>query len=84
MHRLTISSPAQYRIVIRGSLDENWSGRVGMHVNVNHDDNHYPVTILTGEVLDQAMLLGVLNYMYDLGMPIVKVEWIEAEGMQSV
>ena len=82
MHRLTSSSPAQYRIVIRGSL-QNWSGRVGMHVNVNHDDNHYPVTILTGEVVDQAMLLGVLNYMYDLGMPIVKVEWIEAEGMQS-
>ena len=84
MRNLTISSPAQYRITLHGSLDENWSSRIGMRVNVNHDANPYPVTILTGEVLDQAMLLGVLNYMYDLGMPIVKVEWTDAEGMQTV
>ncbi len=81
MRHLSISSPAQYTITLNGSLDENWSSRVGMKVKVRHDADRYPVTILTGEVLDQAMLMGVLNYVYDLGMPIIKVEWLDSDGM---
>jgi hypothetical protein len=33
-----------------------------------------PVTILTGRVVDQAALLGVLNNAYDLGFPLLSVE----------
>ena len=80
MRHLTISSPANYRITVHGSLDENWSSRIGMNIQVKLDADRHPVTTLTGEVLDQAMLLGVLNYVYDLGMPIAKVEWINMDS----
>jgi hypothetical protein len=78
---LTISSPANYQVTVFGSLDENWSSRVGMRVRVSRDVNNRPITTLTGEVIDQGMLLGVLNYVYDLGMPILKVECMDSEGM---
>jgi hypothetical protein len=32
------------------------------------------MTILTGEMVDQTALLGVLNTLYDLHLPIVSVE----------
>ncbi len=77
--QLSISSPAQYRIAVQGSLDENWSATLGMRVAVGHDRDKHPVTTLTGEVVDQAMLLGVLNYVLDLGMPIILVQWLDAD-----
>jgi hypothetical protein len=77
LSRLTASSPACYRITVNGGLDETWSERFGMQVNVALDTDRCPVTTLTGEVLDQAMLLGVLNYIFDLGMPIIMVECLD-------
>jgi hypothetical protein len=50
-----------------------------MQVSVTLDSEQRPVTTLTGEVMDQAMLLGVLNYVYDLGMPIILVECLDAD-----
>jgi hypothetical protein len=79
MQHLSISAPARYRITLNGSLDQSWSSRVGMKVNVKLDDERHPITTLTGEVLDQAMLLSVLNYVYDLGMPIILVERMDSE-----
>ena len=32
------------------------------------------VTTLTGELVDQAALMGVLNSLYDMGYPLLKVE----------
>jgi hypothetical protein len=37
------------------------------------------VTVLTGQLTDQAMLLGVLNGLYGLGLCLLSVEWL-AEG----
>ena len=52
-----------------------------MQVKVRCDVDNTPITTLTGEVIDQDMLLGVLNYVYDLGMPILGVEWIDSSAM---
>jgi hypothetical protein len=76
---LSISTPAHYRIAVQGGLDENWSATLGMKVAVGRDREQHPVTTLTGEVLDQGMLLGVLNYVLDLGMPIILVQWLDAD-----
>ncbi len=32
------------------------------------------VTTLSGELIDQAALMGVLNSLYDMGYPLLKVE----------
>jgi len=33
--------------------------------------------MLSGELQDQAALVGVLNTLYDLGLPLLSVEWLD-------
>jgi hypothetical protein len=46
-----------------------------MRVTFRHASTVDAVTYLTGEVLDQADLLGLLNRLYGLGLPLVSVQW---------
>ena len=71
---------ALYRISILGSLDVNWSDYCG-GMKIEHDIvlNQYPVTILTGILVDQAALIGVINSLYDFGCPLLSVECVEAQ-----
>ncbi len=71
--------PATYRISILGTLDKKWSDYCG-GMTIEHDIllNQYPMTTLTGQLIDQSALLGVLNSLYDMGCPILLVECVEA------
>lgn len=72
---LTLDSKAAYRIRIQGYLDDSWSDRMGgVAIRVQSRPRETPVTVLTGEFQDQAALAGVLNTLYDLGMPLLSVE----------
>ena len=73
-HRLTLYEPACYRIRIQGMLDESWAEELGMGIGWLKEFGQGPVTILKGEVLDQAALLGLLNRLYGLGLPLLSVE----------
>ena len=73
--QLTPGEPARYRIAVKGSLDESWSGRMGgMHIATALRDDQNPVTTLTGQVRDQAALMGVLNSLYQMHMTILSVD----------
>jgi hypothetical protein len=71
--------PATYRIVILGTLDKQWSDYCG-GMMIEHQSflNQYPMTILTGQLTDQAALVGVINSLYDMVCPIISVECVEA------
>jgi len=72
--QLTPGEPASYRIEVEGSLDETWSGRLGgMQIDTASRADKRPVTILTGTVRDQAVLMGVLNGLYQMHMQILSV-----------
>ena len=66
-----MSEPATYRISIQGILDKKWSDYYG-GMSIEHDVvlDQYPVTILTGLMVDQSALVGVINTLYDFGYPI--------------
>jgi hypothetical protein len=72
--------PATYRVSIEGILDKEWSDYYG-GMTIEHDValTQYPVTILTGTLVDQAALIGILNSLYDLGYPLLSVECVEAQ-----
>ena len=71
-------SPATYRIEIQGNLGENWADRLGnMRISSNKRADQSIVTTLTGRLQDQAELLGVLNSLYELHLPILMVEYLE-------
>jgi len=73
--RLSIDQPAIYRIRIRGKLDNRMSDRMGgMRISHQTQDDGLIVTILEGQLLDQAALFGVLVALYNLRLPLISVE----------
>jgi hypothetical protein len=75
---LTLFEPATYSIRVQGALDANWSGRLGgLRILVVRAGDQ-AVTELSGQLADQAALVGVLTSLYDLGMPLLSVERIAA------
>lgn len=70
-----LGTPAVYHITVRGYLDNSWSNQLGgiaIRNATTADDT--AITILHGEMVDQAALFGVLNSLYGLGFPIIEVQ----------
>ncbi|MHB1357324.1 MAG: hypothetical protein ACYCZF_15250 [Anaerolineae bacterium] len=64
------SQPMVYRIRIKGHLDTEWTDWFeGLTITLEEDGD----TLLTGLVVDQAALHGLLKKVRDLGMPLVSV-----------
>ena len=75
MRILRLHEPATYRIYVQGILGEQWSDRLGgLTITPVDPTSESPVTILSGRLLDQAALLGVLNLLYDMRLPLLAVE----------
>ena len=49
-----------------------------MTIEHENDPKRGAMTILTGRLIDQSALIGVLNSLHDIGCPIVSVECMEA------
>ena len=70
-----LDAHCRYRILIRGTLDASWSNRLGgMTLTATQLADGAPATTLIGELADQSALVGVLNTLHDLGLPLVSVE----------
>lgn len=73
--RRLLDEPGRYRILIRGTLNADWSDRLGdMTISAAPQADGSPATALLGELVDQSALVGVLNTLHDLGLPLVSVE----------
>ena len=66
--------PATYQISVQGMIDPDWSDRLaGMTIGLVREEACPPVTTLKGELSDQAALVGVLNTLYELHLPVLSV-----------
>ncbi len=62
--------PVAYRIRVKGHLDPGWSSWFnGLKIIHGPDDE----TILTGQVYDQAELIGILVKINDLNLTLLSV-----------
>jgi hypothetical protein len=62
--------PMIYQVRIKGHLSPQWTDWFeGLTITLEEGGN----TLLTGPVLDQAALHGVLKKVRDLGMPLLSV-----------
>ncbi len=62
--------PLVYQIRLQGHLGRNWTDWFG-DVTITLEDNGE--TLLTGPVVDQAALYGLLRKVRDLGLPLISV-----------
>ncbi len=68
--------PIVYQIRIRGHLGSQWTDWFeGLSITLEEDGD----TLLTGPVVDQSALHGLLKKVRDLGMPLVSVSPVEAD-----
>ena len=75
--KLAIHQPAQYRVRVQGAVSESYCDAFGnMTIEEESDAGQQPVTTLTGQYLDQAALMGALNFLYDRRLPLLLVEYI--------
>ena len=66
-----------YQIRIEGQLDQQWTDWFeGLSITQEED----VTTVLTGPIVDQSALHGLLKKVRDLGMPLVSVNRIETDG----
>lgn len=70
-----------YQIRLQGHLDQQWRswfGGLTITLDANGD------TLLTGPVLDQAALHGLLKKVRDLGMPLLSVIRIPPDELDAI
>ncbi len=66
--------PGLYEIRIKGHLDNRWADWFeGLTLTLEDNGD----TLLTGPVVDQAALHGLLRKVRDLGMPLLSVNRVE-------
>jgi hypothetical protein len=66
----------RYEIRLAGHLDTRWASWFdGM--TVAHEDS--AITVLSGEIADQAALHGLLQRVRDLGVPLISVERVDPD-----
>jgi hypothetical protein len=71
--------PATYRIGVQGRVPARWRDRLeGMAITEDSPATESTVTILLGELADQAALAGVLNTLIELHLSVVSVERVSA------
>ena len=69
------TTPTWYAIRVEGCLTDRWAEWFeGM--TITQENNQ---TLLTGPVVDQAALYGLLKKVRDLGMPLISVTRVPAE-----
>jgi len=63
-----------YEIRIKGPLDRDWAVWFeGMNISLEEDGN----TLISGPVVDQAALYGMLKKVHQIGMQLISINEIE-------
>jgi hypothetical protein len=69
----------QYKIRLKSQLSQAWADYFDGFKLENGENGE---TILSGEVVDQAALHGLLTLIRDLGIPLLEIRQIQPEVFQ--
>lgn len=72
-HEIDQSQPGNYEIRLNGQLDARWTEWFD-GFSITHDENRN--SVLTGPVIDQAALYGLLKKIRDLGLTLISINRI--------
>jgi hypothetical protein len=73
--RFLFDAPGAYRIRVQGHLAAHWTDALGgMAISAREGRGKPPVSTLTGTLIDQACLMGVLTALYEMGYTLLDVK----------
>ncbi len=71
----TPNTTPSYRIIVEGRLDPAWSPSLaGLDITLPGASSLHPVSVLSGPLPDQGALHGVLDLLFMLNLPLIRVE----------
>jgi len=71
----TDTTTPSYRIIVEGQLDPAWSPSLaGLDISEGEASSLCPTSVLTGPLADQGALHGVLDLLFMLDLPLIRVE----------
>ena len=77
--RVNMFDPAVFCIRIEGKLGESWMEYFGAQsMSIEVDEAGFRSTTLLSEPVDQAALVGMINLLNSMGLPVVSVECLPA------
>jgi hypothetical protein len=71
---LSLAQPARYEIQVQGLISQGWLDYLDELQIVVDGEDGWAITTLTGCMLDQAALQGMLQKLYSLGLVLLRVE----------
>jgi len=78
---MSTAQPTAYQIRLKGYLSHQWTEWFdGLTITLEEEGN----TLLTGTVVDQAALHGLLKKVRDLGMPLVSVNSVGLDPQDTL
>ena len=79
--KTVFKGPAMYCITIKGLIDQRYAGYFGdMIISTEKKEEGQTTSKLTGSIKDQADLMGVLNALYNLHLPIVSIQTLDEKS----
>jgi hypothetical protein len=74
-----------YLITVEGKIAENWSDWLGSLELVSHKEaNGMQVTTLSGVLIDQVALRGLLNRLWDLNLVLRSVQQFDPSAISNI
>lgn len=74
LRQLSFDLPCTYQVWVGGLIDPGWSERLGgMTVHPFRRADGTSVTLMQGELPDQAALVGLLNNLYQMRFVVLAV-----------
>jgi len=70
-----------YQIKLKGHLNESWADWFDGLTFTHEEDG---TTTLTGEIVDQSALHGLLKKVRDLGLPLISVNQVEPDQAEPI
>ncbi len=75
------SDQANYKIIVKGHLGERWSlAFEGLEMRADFSSDGSPITVLTGPIVDQSALYGLVARIRDLGLTLLLVKRLAPES----
>jgi hypothetical protein len=79
---ISFGSPIQVRIRILGGIPGTWHDRMAdLSISTTWESGREPTSLLSGHLEDQAALMGVLNTLHGLHLPLLSIDVLDQRSI---